>query len=105
VMPQAVARVLAAPGHIRTPQQTVKITGVEVVEDSIQIVTPAASRIDPFTPSHLPHQVYFAGDFLTGNILSIPGSAMTFNRLAVHLRNQDVRNSVQYRLRRALKQV
>src|SRR5438105_1244492 len=53
VVPQAVARMLAAPRHLRTRQQRVKQFCIQIVKDALEIVGIPLSRSDSFPPAYL----------------------------------------------------
>jgi len=105
VMPETVAGMITAPGHLGTRQQSVKETRVQIFEDLFQVVRPALRRLDPLSPAHLPHQMGFPPDVVTGNIAPIAYRIRPLDRLAIHLGQQDMGNCPQHGFWRAFQQV
>ncbi len=71
VVPQAIAGMIAAPRHLRTRQQAVEETYVQIVKDRFKIVESALRRLYALAPAHLPQQMCFLADVVARNISSI----------------------------------
>jgi len=95
VVPQAVARVLAAPRHLRTGQQSVEKLQVQNVEDGLEIIGVTLRRIHPLPAAHLPNQVRLARHMLTGHVSAVSRGVLAVNRLAVHLGEKNMRDRPQ----------
>ena len=105
IVSQAVAGVLAAPGHRRAGQKSIKKMGIQFLEDDVEIVSAALRRSDALPSAHLPHPMGFARHVLTRNVAPVTGRVVAVNRLAVHFCEKDVCNCSQHIVWRAFQQI
>src|ERR1700685_138516 len=101
VVPEAVAGMVAAPGHRGSGKQAVEESSVQVVEDILQIVSPALGTFDSLAATDLAHKMSFSGDVLTGNIAAIPNRIPSLDGPAIHFGQKNVSDRPQHRVRRA----
>src|SRR6266404_4710413 len=85
VVSQAVAGVLAAPGHLRAGEKSVKKPGIQVVEYGFQVIGVALRRHDSLASAYLPDQVRLSRHVLSGNVATVPGGMLPIDRFPVHL--------------------
>src|SRR5215510_1856668 len=82
-----------------------KKPGVQVLEDLLQIVVPALRAKQALASAHLPDQVGLGRDGRTASKFTEARSMLLVNPLAVKLGDQDVKDGMQHRLRRAFQQI
>src|SRR5436853_7388329 len=85
VVPQAIAGMIAAPRHLRTRQQAVEETYVQIVKDRFKIVESALRLLYALAPAKLPQQMCLLVDVVAGNISSITTCVIALNQLEIHL--------------------
>src|SRR5260370_20570019 len=71
IVSQAVAGVLAAPGHRRAGQKSIKKTHIQLLEDDVEIVSVALRRGDALPSAPLAHQVGLPRHVLARNAAPI----------------------------------
>src|SRR5204862_7681371 len=57
VMSETIAGMIAAPGHLRPGQESIKETGVQFVKHFLQIVSLTTGRLNELAAANLPQQV------------------------------------------------
>ncbi len=105
VVAEAPAGVVAAPGKLRAPHESVEEPAVEVVEDFFQMVVMAAGGADVLASAHLADEPRFGGNVVAGDIAAITGAVRAIDRLTIKLGEQDVGDRVQQGFGSAFKQV
>jgi len=105
IVSKVLPRRVAAPGHQRAGEQSVKEAAIEVLENRLQVVGPALGRKQHLSSAFLSHQVCLAGDIASSQISAIAGRMPRFDVLAVQLGQQDMCNGVQHVLRRTRQKV
>jgi len=105
VVPQNAARLGWTPTHARTAEQSVKKAAVQILEYYIKIVDPPLRRMKLFASAHLPHQMRLANDVAAANIFSVASGVASIDGLAIHLRQQNMGDSSNHRIRSAFQQI
>lgn len=105
VMSQALARMVGAPGHLRTRHQAIEKFGVQIFEDLFQVVVRAFGAMDLLAPAHLPDQVGLGGDALASRKLSEARCMAAVDLFSIELGYQDVEDGVKHIVTGALQQV
>src|SRR5207248_654862 len=105
VVSQAIPRMIAAPGHLRTRHQPMKEPRIQLVKNRFKIVDSSFGCVDALASAHLPQEMRLLADVMTGHVSSLSRRVLMFNRLAIHLGKQDVGNRVQYRIGRSFEQI
>jgi len=105
VMSENAASPGLAPAHAWPCHQSMEKTGIQVFEDSVEIVEVSLRSAQPLASAHLPNQVGFAHDVMAGHVFAVAGGMAAVDGLAIHLGQQDVSNRPQYGLRRAFEQI
>src|SRR5437660_5535334 len=70
VVSETLARVIGAPGHLRTRHQAVEKPGIQVVENDLQVVVDASGSMNFLAPAHLPDQMGLGRDALASSKLA-----------------------------------
>src|SRR5580704_9784881 len=81
VMPKDASSLGRAPTHSRPPQQSMKEAAVQILKHRLQIVDASLRRMQPLAPAHLPYQVCFTRDLVTGHIFSIASRVASIDGL------------------------
>jgi hypothetical protein len=105
VMAEDAAGLARAPAHAWATQQSVEKTAVQILENHIEIVDPALGGLKLLASTHLPHQVRFVHHLVAGNIFTVTSRLATVDGFTVHLRQQNVGDSSDHRLRRTFQQI
>ena len=105
VVAQAVARVIAAPGHLRTRHQSMKEARIQIIEDLFQVVMLAVGAEQALAPAHLPDQVGLGRDALAAGKFTEARSMLLINFFAIKLGDQDVKDGVQDWIGRTFKKI
>src|SRR5438552_10142328 len=96
---------ISAPRHLRPGQESIKKACVQLVEDLLQVISVATSRMDSLAAAYLPHQVSLLGDIVAGNISAIAACVLPFYGTAVHLGQKNMRNRGSHRWRCTFQQI
>src|SRR5207244_10259510 len=95
IMSQALARVIGAPGHLRTRHESIKEPGIEIIENGFQVVVRALGPMNLLAPAHLPDQMSLGRDTLASGKPTEARCMAVLDFLAVKLCNQDMKDGVQ----------
>ena len=79
VVPEAIARVVAAPGHLRAGQEAMEEPLVKIFKQSFQVVGTARAGTETLPSAHLAHQVGLPADMMAGNVRAITGRGLAVN--------------------------
>lgn len=90
VVPEAVSRSLAAPGDLRTRQQSVEKPDVQIVKNRFEIVDVPLWGVNLLSTAYLADQMSFARHLLARHVTAVANSMLPINRLAVHLGEENV---------------
>ncbi len=85
IVTQAIARMLAAPSHLRSRQKSMKELRIQVFEDSFEVIGVSLGRSDPLPSANLPDKMGLARHMLRRNISPVASGVVAIDRLAVHL--------------------
>src|ERR1700688_3576171 len=66
VVAEAVASMIAGPGHLRRSEQAVKESLVQIFKDNFEVVGSPLGSFDSLAAAHLAYEVCFPGDILPG---------------------------------------
>ena len=105
VVPQTVAGVISAPRHLWAREQTVEKTSIEILKDTLEIICSTLGRREVLASAHLAYKIRLSADGVAGNIATVMDGWFAPNWLVVHLGQQDMGNSSQYRFRRAFQEI
>src|SRR5579859_5417753 len=105
IVSQALARVIGAPGHLRSRHQAKEKPDIQIFEDLFQIVVQTFGSMDFLAPSHLSDQVGLGRDALASGKLSEARGMATVDLFSVKLGDQDVKDGVEHIVACALQQV
>src|SRR5262249_17715167 len=105
VVSQAVARMVAAPGHLRASHQPVKESGVQIVKDLFQVVMQTFGAAEALAAARLADEMGLGRDFPAAGKFAKARGVFRVNLFAVELGNQDVKEGMEHRIGRALQQV
>ena len=105
VVAETAAGVVPAPGQLRLSHQAVEKASIEILKDFFEMIVVAAGGVDVFASTHLPHQASLGCYVVTGDVAPIAGIVDAVDRLAIKLGEQDVRDRMQYRVRRTFEQI
>src|ERR1700730_3126489 len=73
VVPKNSPRLRGTPTHARPPQQAMKKSPIQILENSIEIVEASLWRMQLLASAHLPHQVGLSHQLVAAHIFSIAG--------------------------------
>lgn len=105
IVAERIARVHAAPRHLRTREQAIEEARVEVVKDGVEVIAVSLGADDLLAAAHLANEMRLAGEIVAGNVSAIARGVLGFNGLAVDLRDEDVKDGVQDTFGRAFQQI
>ena len=105
IMSQTPARMIPAPGQLRTPHKPMKKSPVQVVKKFFEMIMMSPRRMNVLSPPHLPHQSSLRRNIVAGDISPVTRALSPIHRLAIELRQQYMRNRMQHIYRSALQQV
>jgi hypothetical protein len=105
VVAEHAAGVMRAPGEDGTTEQAMEETGVEGIEDLIQIEVMADWGEDSFAPAGLADVFGLAGDRLGGYVAAVAVGMGRGDGLAIELGEEDVGDGVVHGFGRVLEQV
>src|SRR5579864_2949405 len=84
-----------APAHAGTGHQAMEKAAVQVLKDGLEIVEVAAGGAQQFAAAHLADKVGLADDFMARDVFAVTRGLPPIDRAAVHLGQQNVRDSLQ----------
>ena len=105
IVAQAVPRVIATPRQLRTRHKAMEESGIQLLEDPLQVIVLALGSHKALAPTHLANQMGFGGDALAAGKLAELRRLLSVDLLAVQLGDQDVKDGMENILRCALQQV
>ena len=105
VVAEAVAGVVAAPGELGASHESAEEAAVQVFENFFEMIVVAAGGVDVLASAELTDETRFGGDVVAGDVSTVGGGLRAFDRLAVELGEQDVRDRVEHPVGRGFEQV
>src|SRR5262252_7462533 len=90
VMAEPVARLISAPGKLRTTHQTVKETPVQVVKHRFQIKIMAARGMNMLASAHVAHQSRLGSHVMARDVAAVAHGIGSADRLAIKFCQQDM---------------
>src|SRR6202008_1237414 len=85
--------------------QAMEKAAVQVLEDGIEIVEVPAGGAQQLAATHLADKMGLADDFMAGDVFTVTRGLPAIDGSAVHLGQQNVRDSLQNRFGSAFQQV
>ena len=105
VVSQAVAGMIAAPGHLRPRHQPVEEARIKIIKYLLEMIISAGGTMDALASPHLANQVHLTGHGVTPRKFAKAGRVKAVNFFTVQFGNQDVQDGMKHRLRRSFEQV
>src|SRR5947209_182770 len=105
IVSQAAQGLVAAPGHLRSSHEAMEKAEIQTVKNLVQIVVLALGTFNAFASAKLAYKLRFLRHDVAAGVFAVTRGMGRVHGLAMQLGDEDMRDGVKHRFRRAFKKI